>query len=203
MGLAHIDHGLNKVLAVQTEYPCNTNDEVLLQRVRHRQLTFQFGLAIDIQRLIVLTIRLPRLGSLSVKHIVRGQIEHFAIQFLAGISNVLGTACINFSNSFYLIVIFCHIHSSPCSTVDHRIRFDSFNHLGNRIFICDVQLYIVHSGNRATICDTCIGICHIRTDALMTSFIQFIHDIMAQLTINACYEELHINFSPCSSSQSS
>ena len=40
MGLAHIDHGLNKVLAVQTEYPCDADNEVLLQRVRHRKLAF-------------------------------------------------------------------------------------------------------------------------------------------------------------------
>ena len=74
MGLAHIDHGLNEILTVQTEHPCNTDDKVLLQRVRNRQLAFQLGLTVDVQGLIVLAVRLPRLRSLAIEHIVCGQI---------------------------------------------------------------------------------------------------------------------------------
>ena len=46
--LADIQHGLNKVLTIQTEYPCDTDNEILLQRLADCQLTFQFRLAVYI-----------------------------------------------------------------------------------------------------------------------------------------------------------
>ena len=93
--LADIQHGLNKVLTIQTEYPCDTDNEILLQRLADCQLTFQFRLAVYIQRLVIFAVRLPRLCALTVKHIIRADVGHFAVQFLADICNVLSAASID------------------------------------------------------------------------------------------------------------
>lgn len=76
---------------------------------------------IHIQRLIILAVRLPGLCALPIKHIVRANIGHLAIQFLANVRNVLGTTSIDCTNFCYFIVILCHIHSSPRCTVNHSI----------------------------------------------------------------------------------
>ena len=71
VGLAQLEHGLDEVLAVQAEHPGDPHDEILLQRRADGQLAAQLGLAVEIQGLIVLAVRLPGGLPLAVEHIVR------------------------------------------------------------------------------------------------------------------------------------
>ena len=89
------NHGLNKVLTIQAKHPCNADNEILLQRLADYQFPFQLRLAVYIQRLIILAVRLPRLSALTIEHIVRADVGHFAVQFLADICNVLSAASID------------------------------------------------------------------------------------------------------------
>ena len=190
--LADIQHGLNKVLTIQTEHPRNADNEILLQRLANCQLTFQLCLTVYIQRLIILTIRLPGLCALTIKHIVRTDIGHLTIQFLAYICNILRAACVDSTDFRHFIVILCHIHSSPCCTVDHGIRIYFCNNFFNGIFISNVQCHIRCFCYRRTICHTTVVLLNIRTHTFVTALQQFIHHIMSQLTTNACYKKLHV-----------
>ena len=167
--LADIQHGLNKVLTIQTEYPCDTDNEILLQRLADCQLAFQFRLAVYIQRLVILAVRLPRLCALTVKHIVRTDISHLAVQFLANICNVLRAACIDSTNLRNFIVILCHIHSSPCCTMDHGIRIYFCNYFLNSVLISNIQSHIRCFCYRRTICHTTVVLLNIRTHTFVTA----------------------------------
>lgn len=93
---AETQHGFDKVLPVPSEYPSGTDNEILVQRIAHRQFPVQLGLAVNIQRVIVLTIRLPGGLALAVEHIVRRQVQHFATHFFAGIRKIPGAVHIDF-----------------------------------------------------------------------------------------------------------
>ena len=111
-----------------------------------------------------------------------------------GICNVLSATCIDGTDFRHFIIVLCHIHSSPCCTVDHGIRIYFCNYFFNGFFISNIQCYIRSLRNRRTICHTAVGFLNIRTDTLMTALQQLVHHIMAQLTANACYKKLHNNF---------
>ena len=69
--LANVQHRLDEVLAVDAEDPGNAHDEVLVQISAYRKLAFELGLTVDVQRLVVLTVRFPWLRALSVEDVVR------------------------------------------------------------------------------------------------------------------------------------
>ena len=48
MCFSHVDHGLNEVLSVKTEYPGNPDNEVLLKSISNRQLSIQLCLSVYI-----------------------------------------------------------------------------------------------------------------------------------------------------------
>ena len=190
MGLAYIQHGLDEIFTVQAEHPCNADNEILLQRLAHCQLTFQLRLTVHIQRFIALTIRLPRFCSLTVEHIVRADIGHLAVQPLADICNILGSASIDCTNFRHFVVILCHVHSRPCRTVDHSVRIHFRDNFLNSIFIRNIQCNIRSLRYRRTICHAAVVFLNVRTHTFMTTLQQFVHDIMSQLTANACYKNL-------------
>ena len=74
MGLAQIQHGFDEVLAIDAEYPGNPYNEIPFQSPGNRQLTGQLGLSVDVQRRIVLAVRLPRRLSLTVENIIRAEV---------------------------------------------------------------------------------------------------------------------------------
>ena len=71
VGLTHVQHGLDEILSVLTEHPGNADNEVLLQCLRHSQLSCQLCLSVHVQRFVVLAVRIPGSLTLSVKHVVR------------------------------------------------------------------------------------------------------------------------------------
>ena len=192
MCLADIQHSLDKVLTIQPKHPSNADDEILLQCLADCQLTFQLCLTVYIQRLIILAIWLPGLCTLTIKHIVRADIGHLTIQFLAYICNILRAACIDSTNLRYFIIILCHVHSSPCCTMDHGVRIYFCNYLFNSILIGNVQSDIRCFCYCRAICYTAVVFLNIRTNTFMATLQQFIHHIMSQLTANACYKKLHV-----------
>ena len=192
MCLADIQHSLDKVLTIQPKHPSNADNEILLQCLADCQLTFQLCLTVYIQRLIILAIWLPGLCALTIKHIVRADIGHLTIQFLAYICNILRAARIDSTDFCHFIVILCHIHSSPCCTVNYSIRIYFCNNFLNSIFVGNVLCYIRCFCYRRTICYTAVVFLNIRTNTFMTALQQLIHHIMAQLTANACYKKLHV-----------
>ena len=192
MSLSHFNHGLDEVLTIQTKYPCDTNNEIFIQCLAHSQLTFQFCLAINIKRLVILAVRMPRFCSFAIKYIICGEIQLFAIQLFAYTSNILCAAGIYSSHSLNFVIILCHIYSSPSCTMYNSVRFDFRDNLFDCFFISNIKANIGHRRNSGSTSNSCICRCNIGTNTFMTSFIQFIHDVMAQLTIDSCYKELHI-----------
>ena len=192
MCLTNIQHGLNKVLTIQAKHPCNADNEILLQRLADCQLTFEFRLTIHIQRFVILAVRLPRLCTLTIKHIVCADIGHFAVQLLADICNVLSASSIDGTNFRYFIFILSHIHSSPCCTMDHGIRIYFCNYFFDIVLISNIQCYIWSLRHRRTISNTTVVFLNVRTYPFMATLQQLVHHIMAQLTANARYKKLHV-----------
>lgn len=113
-----------------------------------------------------------------------------------GICNVLSATCIDGTDFRHFIIVLCHIHSSPCCTVDHGIRIYFCNHFFNGILIGNVQSDIWCFCYRRAICYTAIVFLNIRTKTFMATLQQLVHHIMTQLTANTCYKKLHV-LSPC------
>ena len=192
MCLAYIQHRLNKVLTIQTEHPSNADNKILLQRLAYCQLTFQFRLAVYIQRLVILTIRLPRLGTLTVKHIVCADIGHLTVQLLADVCNILCATCVDSTDFRHFIVILCHIHSSPCCTVDHCVRVYFRNDFLNCTLVRNIQGNIQCFCYCGAVCHTTVIFLNIRSYTLMATLQQLVHHIMSKLTANTCYKKLHV-----------
>ena len=190
--LADIQHGLNEIFTVQTKHPSNTDNKILFQRLADCQFAFQLRLAVHIQRLVILAVRLPRLCSLTIKHIVCADISHLAVQFLADICNVLSATCIDSTDFLHFIVVLCHIHSSPCCTVDHRIRIYFRNDFLNCILVRNIQGNIWCFCYCGAVCHTTVILLNIRAYTLMATLQQFVHHIMTQLTANTCHKKLHV-----------
>ena len=77
--LCYIEHCLDKVLTVLSEYPRDTYDEVFIQRLRYRKLSGKFCLSIYIQWFVILTVRFPGFLSLPVKYIVCTDVYHLTV----------------------------------------------------------------------------------------------------------------------------
>lgn len=120
--------------------PENADHEVILHRIAHRQLSVQLTLAVDIQLRIVLAVRRPWGFSLTVEHIVGGQIQQLAAAGFAGICDVLGAAHIDPAYHFFFLFVFCRIHGSLPSAKDYRGGFDFGDGPADRLGIGDVQL---------------------------------------------------------------
>ena len=138
MSLRYIQHRFNKVLSIYSKYPCNTNDKVAFKIAADRLLTFQLCLSVNIQGLISSAIRLPWFCSLSVKYIVCGNVNHLAVKLFANLCNIFCPSGIDSTNLSHLILIFCKIYRSPCSTVDHNIRSAFCENFFYCFFICNI-----------------------------------------------------------------
>ena len=190
---SHINHSLDEILTIKTKHPCYTDNKVFFKCSAYSQLAFKLSLTVNIQRLIILAVRLPRLCSLSVKHIICGQIEHFTVNFFARISNILRSACIDSTDFLHLIVIFCHIHSRPSRTMNYSIRIHFGDNFFYRLFIGNIQLNIRHRSYSRTVCHSGISRLNIRTHSLITTLCKLIHHVMTELTVYACYKKLHLS----------
>ena len=173
MCFTEVQHGLDKVLSVHTEYPGNADNVISGQVFLNRQFTLIFCLAVYIQRM-TLVIRLPRTGALSVKHVIRTDIDHLQIQLRTDFCDILRTTGIDLAHFFNLILILCQIHSRPCRTVNDCLHVGFPDHTLHRSRICDIHLLNVH------------------TDTGMTPFRQFIHHIMAKLSFDTCHQYSHV-----------
>ena len=71
MCLADIDHCLYEVFAVKTEYPCNTDYEVLIKYTAYSELTVELALPVHIKRCITLIVRLPGTPAFAIENIIR------------------------------------------------------------------------------------------------------------------------------------
>ena len=75
--------------------------------------------------------------------------------------------------------------------MDHGIRFDLCNCFSDHFLIRNIEADIRHPGYGRIICYSRVLFCKIRTDTFIASFIQFIHNVVTQLTINAGNKKLH------------
>ena len=173
MCFSHIQHGLNKILAIHTKHPRNANNKIFLQYLTHCQLTFQLCLSINIERRIILAVRLPRFGSLSVKYIVGGNVNHFCIQFFADRSDISSSIYVNGLYFCLFVFILCQINSSPCSAVNHFVRTHLFHHSAHSLRVCDVHFR------------------HVYAYSLIASFCKLVHYIVAKLSFYSCNQYLH------------
>ena len=196
MSLAQIQHRLDEVLSIHAKYPGDPDNEIFLQILRDSQFSAKLRLAIDIQRLVGLAVRLPGLRSHSVKDIIGGKIDHLAVQLLTCKCDVLGSGHVNLANLLHLVVILRQIHSRPGCTVYHHVRLDLRQHLLHSLFICDIQLHIRHFRHSTAVCSSTVLRSDIGTNTLVPSLCQFIHHIMAQLSADACHKNLHKIYSP-------
>lgn len=81
--------------------------------------------------------------------------------------------------SLHLVVILGHIHRRPRSAVDDGIRLNLRNNLLHSFFVGNIQIDIGHVGYSRYVRNTTISPCNVGTNTFMTSFIQFIHHVMA------------------------
>ena len=170
MGLAQIQHGLDEVLAVDSEYPGDSYDKIFLQCLLYCQFSFVFGLSVYIQRM-TLVLWLPGSGALAVKHIIGTDIDHLAVQLLADIRNVLCAVRIDLTADFH-VILRC-IHCGIGCTVYHSVRCRLSDHLFHAGRICDIHLLNIHA------------------DSLNSALCQLIYHIISQLAFYACYQDFH------------
>ena len=176
--LSKIQHGLDEVLSVHAEYPCDADDVEFFHPFLYRELSLVFRLAVYVQRM-TLIIRLPRAGALAVEYIVCGDVDHFAVKVMADFCDVLGSDCIDLMYFFFFVIILSKVYSGPCCTVDYDIRVCFGNDFSYAFCIGDVHFF------------------NINADSFMTAFCKFIHDVMAELAFYTCYKYSH-NGSPFS-----
>ena len=157
MGLAQVQHSPDKVLSVHSEYPRGTDNKMLFYIIGNCQFPFQLCLPIDIQRIVILAVRLPWTAPLSVKHIVRRQVKHLTAYLLTCKRNIFGSCRIDHTDPFNLVLLLCHIHRRPCRTVNHRIRLLPGDNLIHRNFIRNVHSYIWHRCHSSAVCGPAVG----------------------------------------------
>ena len=167
MCFAEIQHSLDKVLAIQSKHPRNTDNIIMRSILFYCNLSLIFGLSIDIQRFHNRIIRLPRAGSLTVKHIVRADIYHRNIKFSTHLCNICGSIHIYFMAN--LLIILSSIYCSPGSTVDDLVRLNFCHYFFYSLTVCYVHL------------------CNINADTFITSSGQLIHYIISKLSLYACH----------------
>ena len=139
MCLANIQHCLDEVLAIYAKYPRYTHDKVLLKGICHCKLSVELCLPIYVERCIVLAVRLPWCGALSVKYIVCADIYHFGIYLLAGIRDILCAVCVDCMHLCFFIIILGQIYCCPCCTVYYHVRLKLCDCFFHCITVCDVK----------------------------------------------------------------
>ena len=189
--LAQSEHGFDKILSVFAKDPGDTDDEEFLQGVRHRLFALQFGLTIDIQRLVILAVGLPGHLALTVEDVVGGDIDHFAAQLFTDVCNVLSANSINCADFLDLVVVFCQIHSGPGSTMDHHIGASLCD---GRIYGCgigNIHGGIGHGTDSRAVLDAAVLGCNVAAYTRITAPCQLIHDVMAQLACHTGNKYFH------------
>ena len=191
VGLSDVQHGLDKVFSIETENPGDADDEILLEGAGHGLLTAELRLTVVVERRIVLTVRLPRGLTLAVEDVVRGDIDHLRIHELRGIRDVLHAVDIDRLYLRTIRLILCSIDRGPGCTVHDDIRMKLTDDGGNLCTIRDVHLHIRHTGHRRIIHHTAVYRLDVRADTLIAALREFVHHIVAELTIDTCYKYVH------------
>ena len=192
VSFAHVQHGLDKILAVQAEHPSDSHNKVLAEGIRNSKFTFELGLAVNVERLVIFAVGLPGFRALTVEHVVGADVGHLAAELFAGVGDVLGTAGVDRANLRHVGIVFGHVNCSPCGAMNHGIGLDFRKSLVDRGRICNVELHIRHGRDGRTVSNTAIGRRHVRTNARVAALCKFIHYIMAQLATHTCHKEFHI-----------
>ena len=191
VGLSDVQHGLDKVFSIEAEDPGDADDEILLEGPRDGLLTAELRLTIVVERRIILTVRLPRGLALTVEDVVGGDIDHLRIHELRGIGDVLHAVNIDRLYLRTVRLILCGIDRGPGRTVHDHIRMKLANDGGNLGTIRDIHLHIRHTGHRRIIHHTAVYRLDVRADTLIAALREFVHHIVAELTIDTCYKYVH------------
>ena len=191
VGFPDIQHRLDEILSIQAEYPRDADDEILLKRPADRQLTLELGLPIDVQRPVIPAIRLPRFGSLSVKHVIRADVCHLAAQLFAGVRHVLRASHIDRAHLFRLFGLLCQIHRRPRRAMDHSVRLYVRHDPLHSGSVGNIQRHIRRLRHRGAVRHAAIAFLNVRSDAFMAAPDQLVHHVVAELAANARHKKLH------------
>ena len=191
VGLAQLQHGLDEVLAVQAEHPGDPHDEILLQPGADGQLAAQLRLAVVVQGLIVLAVRLPGGLALPIEHIVRGNVHHLAVLGLARRRQMSGAVHVDGPDLGLLVGVLGQVHRRPGGAVDHGVGPHLVHHLPHLLLIGDVHGHIGHPRHGGAVGDAAVYRGNVAAHALMAPAGQLVHHIVAQLTAHARYQYLH------------
>ena len=181
MVFASVEHRLDKVLAVDAEDPRNSDDEVFVEKGADCQLSFQFALSVDVERRIVLVVRLPGAFALTVKDVVCADVDHFGVDGFGGLRDVARALRVDGVDFGAVLLVLSGIHGGPCRTVNDRIGMNGLDGLHHSFAISNVQPHIIFLFN----------LLDIGADDFMFSYPQLVDAIMSQLSINACHKSSH------------
>ena len=157
MIFSHPQHGFDKIASVFSKHPGDPDNEIFLQKFGNGQLTGQLGLAVNIQRLVVLAVRIPGRGALTVKNIVGAEINHLAVQFAAYTGDISGAVHIDFLYQFLFVFLLCGVHGGPGGTVHHHIGTAAADGLGHNRWIRDIRLHIGHGADGRSVLNAAVG----------------------------------------------
>ena len=195
VGLADVQHCLNKVLAVDTEYPGDAHDEVFLQKAADGEFSLQLGLAVDVERRVVLVVGLPGALPLSVEDVVRADVDHLGVCRARCLGDVPRSVCVDGVDLGLILLIFCCVYGCPGRAVDDEVGVDLFYCSKDCVTVCDIELNVgrlarcaglVLRGGSGNILSLYVG-----ADRLVAALYKFIHAVVTQLAVNACYKYSH------------
>ena len=192
MGLADVDHGLDEVLPIEAEYPGDSDDEILLKNTADCQFTVQFTLTVNIQRRVAFIIRLPRSRALAVKHVICAYVDHLGVHRLGRLCDIFRADRVDLMYLFPVFLCFCPVDICPCRTVDDHVRFQFFDLLAYRCLICNVHLNVRSCCYGAPVVHAAVDRLNIRAYGFMGSPIQFIDNIVSELSSDSCYKYSHV-----------
>ena len=151
VSLAHLEHRLDEVLAIEAEHPCNANNEILFKRPAHSEFALELGFSIDVERFVILAVRFPRRSATAVKHVVRADIDHLCINFFSDASDVFCTFSVNCKDLRLLVFIFGKVHCRPGGAMHNYVRLHALDGFGNRSRIRNIHRHIRHRRHSATV----------------------------------------------------
>src|SRR5574344_178297 len=76
VSLSHVNHRLDEVLAVLSEYPRDSHNEEPVRSFGNSELSFKLGLTVIVDRRVILAVRRPWLVALAVENIVCADVEY-------------------------------------------------------------------------------------------------------------------------------
>ena len=165
MRLSQIKHGFNKVLAVCTEYPRDTYNEIFFEYFLHGFFAVEFCLSVDILRSFFI-FRFIKIISISWKYVIRTDINHLCIYIFADFSKLSRRIGIDRTAKFRLVFRF--IHCCISGTVNYGIRSIIFH-----------ERFHFFRISQRKILSRC-------TDTFNISFLQFFDYIITELPRIAC-----------------